>query len=84
MLGQNDENQLPPTTLTDTFVEIAAGEMVTCARRANQSVICWGVGFPQPTGLFTAIDANTDFACGIHTDGTAVCWDSSGEHPVPM
>jgi alpha-tubulin suppressor-like RCC1 family protein len=84
--GSGDENQLPPTT-TETFDQIAAGELLTCLLRGDQSVVCHGVGFTTtntgPSGKFVAIDANTDFACGIRTDGTAVCWDATSEMAIP-
>ena len=84
--GGNDEGQLPPPGITETFDQIAAGERLTCGLRPDRTVVCWGTSFgldDGPDGEFVAIDANTDVACGIKTDGTAICWDGTTEISVP-
>ena len=81
--GSNDEGQWPAAGAV--LDAIAAGELMTCGITAANRVSCWGNGFSGngPSGEFTQVDVNTDFACGVRVDGTALCWDDVGELPLP-
>jgi len=69
--------------------EVAAGDIHTCATRADATVVCWGDNaFGQadpPERTFQAVDAGAIHTCAITTDGTVVCWgdDSLGQADAP-
>ena len=69
--------------------ELAAGDIHTCATRADATVVCWGDNtFDQadpPEGTFQAVDAGAIHTCAIRTEGTVVCWgdDSLGQADAP-
>jgi len=57
------------------FTQISAGKNHTCGLKIAGSVDC-RPSLRAPTGLFTQISASnkSDFACGLKTNGNAVCW----------
>ena len=69
--------------------EVAAGDIHTCATRADATVVCWGDNtFGQadpPEGTFKAVDAGAIHTCAIRTEGTVACWgdNSLGQADPP-
>src|SRR5690242_3279705 len=71
----------------EDFVEIAAGDDHTCARKYNGNVYCWGTVSAGASGAqFQPLSANLGFAakqvvtganhsCALRgTDGAVYCW----------
>ncbi|MCY4666147.1 MAG: S-layer homology domain-containing protein, partial [Acidimicrobiaceae bacterium] len=69
--------------------EVAAGDIHTCATRADATVVCWGDNtFGQatpPEGAFKAVEAGAIHTCAITTEGTVACWgdNSLGQADPP-
>ena len=78
----------PPPRLQnpDDFLDIAAGDYHTCARKRNGNVYCWGVeGGPVdsvPKLMWqgaTQIDAGSSHTCGLNSAGAAYCWGGGNQ-----
>jgi hypothetical protein len=55
-----------------------------CAVRSDQTLVCFGQPFadPTPAGTFLAVDVSFQKACAVRTDQSLVCWgDSLGSFP---
>ena len=64
------------------FTAVAAGDLHTCALRADHSISCWGLNSEMraaaPDGSFVAVTAGLRHSCGLRADGTIACWGDSG------
>ena len=74
---------VPDTPLPGPFVDVAAGREQVCAVHVRGEITCWGDQVTEdwraPRGPFASVSVGgTDFfgpsACGVRTDGGAVCW----------
>ena len=58
--------------------EVAAGDVHTCATRADATVVCWGDNtFGQadpPEGTFKTVEAGAIHTCAIRHGGAVACW----------
>ncbi len=77
--------------LISDFVEISAGDSVSCGRRMNNTVWCWGGQFvgdgttstryspAEVLGLTNVISISAGFSsrCAVRSDGTVWCWGSN-------
>ncbi len=66
------------------FEQIVSGSRAdhSCAIRVDWEVVCWGSNargqLDSPPGRFTTIAVGAARTCGIHADGSLVCWP---DHP---
>ena len=71
------------------FIEVSANEELTCGRRIDETVQCWGGIFDAPPpGVqsgqsFTAIATASTYACGWTVEGFKECWTLDSEADVP-
>jgi len=69
------------------WAEVATGIVLTCARREQGQVTCWGKNgqMVSPVGSFTSVSGGWYHACGLREDGTAACWGDpeSGVEDTP-
>ncbi|MEX2282025.1 MAG: PKD domain-containing protein [Gemmatimonadota bacterium] len=80
----------PMVTVGDPAPQIAAGELYTCALRANGTGRCWGANpygahnIP-PTATFTQLSGGFSTTCGLLTNSSIQCWgsDGSGQNAAP-
>lgn len=93
--GQHGRGDLPeefspvevPGSGAIGFVEIEAGERLTCGLDGVGDVFCWGEQYldgPQPrqisSGLgLSELTVGHDHACALAPDGSAYCWGSNAE-----
>ena len=58
------------------FDALDSGEAVTCGRRPDGTVDCWGSppGTDPPRSIFGTGSVGIDSSCGVRADGTATCW----------
>src|SRR3954452_23592620 len=68
-----------------SFTNVSPGpSFKACAVRSDQTLVCFGQPFadPTPAGTFLAVDTSFQKACALRTDQTLVCWgDSLGSFP---
>ena len=68
---------------------VRSGGSHACALRTEGTITCWGNdlqywsqpgfgGSPQPTGVFTQLDAHGRSACAVSTAGQIACWGVAG------
>lgn len=54
------------------------GTQHACARRADDTIACWGRDddgrASAPAGAFASVDAGETASCGVTTAGALVCW----------
>jgi alpha-tubulin suppressor-like RCC1 family protein len=62
----------------EEWLEVSAGEKVTCAIRGENTVVCWGYcafGQCEPgSDEFKAVSVNHIHGCGIMMNGAVHCW----------
>ncbi|HTJ81288.1 MAG TPA: RCC1 domain-containing protein, partial [Polyangiaceae bacterium] len=76
----------------DRATSVQAGSGVSCARRVDRSVVCWGKGggvvsIPKTEGATELVvsDGGGPFdACAIVADGSVACWDLPEAIPTTM
>jgi len=81
----------------DAIVQVAAGEFFTCARRANQQLLCWGSSLdgrnalngtdaevPQVLSGLTVVDvcAGSASGCLVTANGVVYCWGVNSDGQV--
>ena len=98
--NEHDESTIPQEHSSTVFKTLDAGDDFTCALigpgAQEGKPICWGYDFHRPVSetpdseRFIEVSAGTAHACGITTDGTALCWgdasspnDDYGQIDVP-
>ena len=78
MLGDDTYGKL--AVPAGQFTQIAAGSLHTCGVRADQTVVCWGLGqggaSNVPAEAFLSVASGNPYTCGVRVDRTLVCWDS--------
>lgn len=59
-----------------SWVQVAPGEVGTCALRSDGKVECWGreTMSDVPEGTFTQVAVGGDGACALDAEGVATCW----------
>jgi alpha-tubulin suppressor-like RCC1 family protein len=92
--GLTDDSLVPVpiTAAGNDVVEVSAGDFLTCVRKGNGTVWCWGAGFlgdgtidqRSTPGQVTALGNNVaqistggSAACARKTDGSVWCWGSN-------
>jgi len=64
------------------FLEIAAGDAVTCGLRPDLTIECWGANMygetEPPCGQFVQMSAAQSHACAVGVDARISCW------PTPL
>jgi alpha-tubulin suppressor-like RCC1 family protein len=76
--GQNDARIVVPAGL-GAVKQVSVGSEHSCAIKTDDSVDCWGTGFPDPSSAldFVNLDSGANFSCGITTSGSVNCWGSN-------
>ena len=88
-----DESSVPADYGNSVFAAVETGDLFTCGLMAEGQdagkVVCWGYdrhqaasGVPQDE-RFVDISANGHHACGVTTDGRALCWGGVDNPPEP-
>ncbi len=84
--GNNDNGIIDDIPSGSDFEEISAGKDHACARRANNSVTCWGENDDgqanDPTESLNSIDLGGDYSCGALSSGPPKCWGASSNFIV--
>lgn len=85
-----DDANVDATASADCrWVEVSAGDDLSCGLRQNGAVQCWGAnGSGQaeaPDDAMVSISAGWEFACGVRADASLICWgrDAHGQLDVP-
>ena len=71
------------------FVDVAAGDLHSCAVTASSEVVCWGSDHEgqssPPEGVFVQVSTGYRHSCAVTPDGDAVCWgnDEFGQSTAP-
>ncbi len=78
---------------SETFVEVAAGQNHTLARRADGAAVAWGsnlsfksvVPLLPPGGAYIQLSGGVDHTVALHSDGSVTAWGNSlhGQCNVP-
>ena len=87
------ESNVPAQYASSNFAAVETGDKFTCGLIGEGQdagkVVCWGFdghqavsGVPQEE-RFTDISANSHHACGVTTDGRALCWGGADNPPEP-
>lgn len=62
----------------DLWLQVDAQEEVTCGRRIDDTLVCWGDNdFGQqevPSGTFRQVSVGGRYVCGLRTDNSISCW----------
>ena len=68
----------PDTQTTPTYTAVAAGNLHSCAIRADQTIACWGDNAggqtDAPAGKYADIAAAASYSCAIRIDQVIACW----------
>lgn len=80
-----------PAKVDGPFVDLAAGDLFACAKRADGTMDCWGYYLygqnKEPTGKFSTFGLGDAHGCAVYSEGTYagkwLCWgkDSHGQAP---
>jgi hypothetical protein len=80
-----------PAEVDGPFVDVAAGDLFACAKRADGTLDCWGYYLygqnKEPTGKFSTFGLGDAHGCAVYGEGTYtgkwLCWgkDSHGQAP---
>ena len=77
-------------TCTATFKAVSAGNIHSCAIRADDTITCWGGNndgqADAPTGAFKTVSAGPIHSCGLRADDTITCWGDNwaGQADAPI
>jgi len=76
-------------TASQSLPQVSAGAFLSCATKADATVICWGVSYsttiPADLGRVKQIETGLYHACAVKLDDTVACWglDDFGGTGVP-
>jgi alpha-tubulin suppressor-like RCC1 family protein len=79
------------STTPNTFAQVSAGRLHTCALRGDGVAECWGSnGSGQApatrtaaSGIFTQVSAGRFHTCAVRGDGVAECWGFNASAQAP-
>jgi hypothetical protein len=72
---------------TAVITQMSVSAHYTCARMSDATVRCWSTPYydsDRPKAInpgvrdIARVEAGDDYACGLRTDGRAVCWHAKG------
>ena len=75
------------TAPTETVKSITSGHGITCAIKADNTLVCWGESYgfavATPAGNYKAVDIYSDYAegygCAVDNLNRIVCWGSGDD-----